>query len=92
MVIKPSLQTFTPGLMSSIINLAVSCFTCRYFRGGDSRKHDSAAATSQQSTTTLLLAAEVVQTDTQPLLTSTTVTSNVVFVPDALQDLPPDSS
>lgn len=80
------------GLMSSIINLAISCFTCRYFRQGDSRKHDLAAKTSHlhtTSTTTLLLAAEVVQTETQPLLTSTTVTSNVVFVSDTAQDMPP---
>lgn len=76
------------GLVSSLVSLAVDCFTCRFFQ----RQSDkTATATTSQKTTTLLLATELVQTETQPLLTSTTITSNVVFVSDGPQTSTPES-
>lgn len=76
------------GLLSSMVSLAVSCFTCRFFQ---KNSDNSGTVETSQKTTTLLLATEVVQTETQPLLTSTTITSNVVFVPDASQNSAPHS-
>ncbi|MPC18344.1 Endoplasmic reticulum-Golgi intermediate compartment protein 2 [Portunus trituberculatus] len=76
------------GLMSSIVSLAVDCFTCRFFQRHTDKTE---TVTTSQKTTTLLLATELVQTETQPLLTSTTITSNMVFVSDAPQSSTPES-
>ncbi|KAK8386360.1 hypothetical protein O3P69_010790 [Scylla paramamosain] len=76
------------GLMSSVVSLAVDCFTCRFFQRHSDKTETE---TTSQKTTTLLLATELLQTETQPLLTSTTITSNMVFVSDTPQSSPPES-